>query len=177
MLTFSHTPILQGPGSAAKKRRALLRGLAGAWGDIALGGSGSHFVEKAYALAVSALVPFVCTSAGPGTGPAVCKTRGLPAEADVLLQSAVGSQGGLGMQWLRDSRCAPAGQRMAHWLFQSLPTSHPPWSATANLTSFGWHCVTYLPQEVAEKEAIAGELAAAEPRLLQTHRGPMLLQR
>ncbi|PRW20602.1 pumilio-like protein 23 [Chlorella sorokiniana] len=73
---------LEGPGSAAKKRRALLRGLAGAWGDIALGGSGSHFVEKAYALA-----------------------------------------------------------------------------------------------EVAEKETIAGELAAAEPRLLQTHRGPVLLKR
>ncbi len=48
-------PTPQGPGSAAKKRRALLRGLSGAWGDIALGGSGSHFVEKAYALAVSAL--------------------------------------------------------------------------------------------------------------------------
>lgn len=57
---FMHTappaPCPQGPGSAAKKRRALLRGLAGAWGDIALGGSGSHFVEKAYALAVSAVL-------------------------------------------------------------------------------------------------------------------------
>lgn len=45
-----HPP--QGPGAAAKKRRALLRGLAGCYGEAALGGSGSHFVEKAYALAV-----------------------------------------------------------------------------------------------------------------------------
>ena len=32
-------------------------------------------------------------------------------------------------------------------------------------------------QEVAEKETIAGELAAAEPRLVTTHRGPLLLRR
>jgi hypothetical protein len=32
-------------------------------------------------------------------------------------------------------------------------------------------------QEVAEKETIAGELAVAEPRLLTTHRGPLLLRR
>ncbi len=35
----------------------------------------------------------------------------------------------------------------------------------------------FLLQEVTEKETIAGELAAAEPRLLQTHRGPVLLKR
>ncbi|KAL4439741.1 hypothetical protein ABPG75_002742 [Micractinium tetrahymenae] len=73
---------LEGPGAAAKKRRALLAGLAGAYGEVALGGSGSHFVEKCYALA-----------------------------------------------------------------------------------------------EVEEKELIAGELAAAEARLMATHRGPLLLKR
>ncbi|KAL4419124.1 hypothetical protein ABPG77_004516 [Micractinium sp. CCAP 211/92] len=73
---------LEGPGSAAKKRRALLMGLAGSYGEVAAGGSGSHFVEKCYALA-----------------------------------------------------------------------------------------------EVKEKELIAGELAAAEARLMTTHRGPLLLKR
>lgn len=38
-------------------------------------------------------------------------------------------------------------------------------------------CCLWLPQEVAEKEAIAAELAAAETRLLATHRGPLLLKR
>lgn len=32
-------------------------------------------------------------------------------------------------------------------------------------------------QEVKEKELIAGELAAAEARLMATHRGPLLLKR
>jgi hypothetical protein len=36
---------------------------------------------------------------------------------------------------------------------------------------------SFLPQEVAEKEAIAAELAAAEARLMATHRGPVLLRR
>lgn len=44
---------MQGPGATAKKRRALLTALAGSYGEVAAGGSGSHFVEKCYALAVS----------------------------------------------------------------------------------------------------------------------------
>lgn len=52
-----------------------------------------------------------------------------------------------------------------HMIGTSLPTS-------ADVSC----CLSPL-QEVAEKEAIAGELAAAEPRLLQTHRGPLLLRR
>ncbi len=53
LVTALPTPIpVQGPGSAAKKRRALLVGLAGSYGEVAAGGSGSHFVEKCYALAV-----------------------------------------------------------------------------------------------------------------------------
>eukprot|EP00887_Chlorella_sp_A99_P004080 scaffold23.g4080.t1 len=42
---------LESPGAAPKKRRALLGALAGAWAAIAMGGSGSHFVERCYGLA------------------------------------------------------------------------------------------------------------------------------
>ncbi|PSC67230.1 Pumilio 23 [Micractinium conductrix] len=73
---------LEGPGAPSKKRKALLQGLAGSWGEVAMGGSGNNFVEKCYALG-----------------------------------------------------------------------------------------------EAPEKEAIALELAAAEPRLVATHRGPLLLRR
>jgi hypothetical protein len=52
-LPLPHLPTPQGPGAPAKKRRSLLQGLAGAYGEVAMGGSGSHFVEKCYALAVS----------------------------------------------------------------------------------------------------------------------------
>jgi hypothetical protein len=49
---YSLTPPLQGPGAAAKKRRSLLQALRGCYGEVAAGGSGSHFVEKCYALGV-----------------------------------------------------------------------------------------------------------------------------
>ena len=57
----THTPAparpprraVQGPGAAAKKRRALLQALRGSYGAVAVGGSGSRFVENCFALAVS----------------------------------------------------------------------------------------------------------------------------
>ena len=145
-LPLPHLPSPQGPGAPAKKRRSLLQGLAGAYGEVAMGGSGSHFVEKCYALAVSEWRAARRGQRGWWSG-----GRGRRV-------------GGWVSGWGYVPACSSAGGCCAEVLSHCSDSAPP-------------LCLGALPQEVAEKETIAGELAAAEPRLLTTHRGPLLLRR
>ena len=83
-LASTQTTHLQGPGAPSKKRKALLQGLAGSWGEVAMGGSGNNFVEKCYALGVSV------ATAWPPSSACLCSSPPLPACLPAAVAAALG---------------------------------------------------------------------------------------